>query len=133
VAIVDPCQVRKLAGAIGRLGNTDAINAAVIAHFAQAVRPAARPLPDDLSIRLAELMARRRQLVVMINAEKQHLARAQNRIAQSSFRAVLKRLEAERARADKAIDKLVEASPVWCAKQDLLKRCPVLVMSSPAL
>jgi transposase len=70
------------------------------------------------------LMARRRQLVVMINAEKQRLARAHDRIAQRSFRAVLKSLEAERARIDKAIDKLIEASPVWCAKQDLLKSVP---------
>jgi transposase len=124
VAIVNPRQVRKFAGAIGRLAKTDAIDAAAIAHFAQAVRPAARPLPDDLTIRLAELMARRRQLVVMINAEKQRLARAHDRIAQRSFRAVLKSLEAERARIDKAIDKLIEASPVWCAKQDLLKSVP---------
>jgi transposase len=124
VAIVNPRQVRKFAGAIGRLAKTDAIDAAVIAHFAQAVRPAARPLPDDLAIRLAELMARRRQLVVMINAEKQRLAKAHDRVAQSSFRAVLKRLEAERARIDKAIEKLIEASPLWCAKQDLLKSVP---------
>jgi transposase len=124
VAIVNPRQVRKFAGAIGRLAKTDAIDAVVIAHFAQAVRPTARPLPDDLSLRLAELMTRRRQLVVMINAEKQRLAKARDRIAQSSFRAVLKRLEAERARIDKAIDKLIEASPVWCAQQDLLKSVP---------
>jgi transposase len=117
VATVNPRQVRKFAGAIGRLAKTDA---AVIAHFAQAVRP----LPDDLAVRLAELMARRRQLVVMINAEKQRLAKARDRRAQSSFRAVLKRLEAERARIDKAINKLIEASPVWCAKQDLLKSVP---------
>ena len=128
VAIVNPRQVRKFAGAIGRLAKTDAIDAAVIAHFAQAVRPPARPLPDDLALRLAELMARRRQLVVMINAEKQRLGKARDRIAQSSFKAVLKRLEAERARIDKAIDKaidkLIEASPLWCAQQDLLKSVP---------
>jgi transposase len=124
VAIVNPRQVRKFAGAIGRLAKTDAIDAAVIAHFAQAVRPAARPLPDDLTIRLGELMARRCRLVVMINAEKQRLARAHDRIAQRSFRAVLKSREAERAPVDKALDKLIEASPVWCAKQDLLKSVP---------
>jgi transposase len=124
VAIVNPRQVRKFAGAIGRLAKTDAIDAAVIAHFAQAVRPAARPLPDDLSARLAELMARRRQLVVMINAEKQRLGKARDRIAQRSFKALLKSLEAERARIDRAIDKLIEASPLWCAQQDLLKSVP---------
>lgn len=124
VAIVNPRQVRKFAGAIGRLAKTDAIDAAVIAHFAQAVRPTARPLPDDLSARLAELTARRRQLVVMINAEKQRLAKARDRIAQRSFKALLKSLEAERARIDRAIDKLIEASPLWCAQQDLLKSVP---------
>ena len=136
VALVNPRQVRKFAGAIGRLAKTDAIEAcpragqrpdpwaAVIAHFAQAVRPAPRPLPDDLSVRLAELMARRRQLVVMINAKKQRLAKARDRIAQRSFKAVLKSLEAERGRIDRAIDKLIEASPLWCAQQDLLKSVP---------
>jgi len=124
VAIVNPRQVRKFAGAIGRLAKTDAIDAAVIAHFAQAVRPTPRPLPDDLSLRLAELMARRRQLVVMINAEKQRLGKAQDRIAQRSFKALLKSLQAERARIDRAIDKLIEASPLWCAQQDLLKSVP---------
>ncbi len=79
VAIVNPRQVRKFAGAIGRLAKTDAIEAAVIAHFAQAVRPTPRPLPDDLAVRLAELMARRRQLVVMINAEKQRLGKTRDR------------------------------------------------------
>jgi transposase len=113
--------VRKFAGAIGRLPKTDAIDAAVIAYFAEAVRPQPRPLPDDLLVRLQELMARRRQLVIMINAEKQRLAKAQDRVAQSSFKTVLKSLEAERARIDKAIDKLIEASPIWGAKQDLLK------------
>ncbi|MGA8381104.1 MAG: IS110 family transposase [Stellaceae bacterium] len=124
VAIVNPRQVRKFAGAIGRLAKTDAIDAAVIAHFAEAVRPQPRPLPDELASRLQELMARRRQLVVMINAEKQRLAKAHDPVAQRSFRALLKSLEAERARIDKAIDKLIEASPVWCAKQDLLKSVP---------
>jgi transposase len=113
-----------VAGAIGRLAKTDAIDAAVIAHFAQAVRPTVRPLPDDLSVRLAELMARRRQLVVMVNAEKQRFGKARDRIAQCSFKALLKSLEAERARIDKAIDKLIEASPLWCAQQDLLKSVP---------
>ena len=69
-------------------------------------------------------MARRRQLVVMINAEKQRLAKAQDRIAQRSFKALLEILEAERERIDQAIDKLIEASPFWCAKQDLLKSVP---------
>src|SRR5260370_9339569 len=85
VAIVNPRQVRKFAGAIGRLAKTDAIDAAVIAHFAQAVRPTARPLPDDLSVRLAELMARRPPLAGINNAEKHPLPQTQPRVAPRSL------------------------------------------------
>jgi transposase len=124
VAIVNPRQVRKFAGAIGRLAKTDAIDAGVIAHFADAIRPAPKPMPDALMLRLRELLARRRQLVVMINAEKQRLAKAADKLAQRSFKTILRSLEAERARIDRAIDKLIEDSPLCCARQDLLKSVP---------
>ena len=124
VAIVNPRQVRKFAGAIGRLAKTDAIDAGVIAHFADAIRPAPKPMPDALMLRLRELLARRRQLVIMINAEKQRLGKAADKLAQRSFKTILRSLEAERARIDRAIDKLIEESPVCCARQDLLKTVP---------
>jgi transposase len=124
VAIVNPRQVRKFAGAIGRLAKTDAIDAGVIAHFADAVRPEPKPMPDALSRRLRELLARRRQLVVMVNAERQRLAKAADQLAQRSFKTILRSLEAERARIDRAIDQLIQHSPVFCAKQDLLKSVP---------
>ncbi len=124
VAIVNPRQVRKFAGAIGRLAKTDAIDAGVIAHFAEAVRPEAKPMPDALSLRLRELLARRRQLVVMINSEKQRLSKAADKLAQRSFKTILRSLQAERERIDRAIDKLIEESPVFCARQDLLKSVP---------
>ncbi len=124
VAIVNPRQVRKFAGAIGRLAKTDAIDAGIIAHFADAIRPEPKPMPDALSLRLRELLARRRQLVVMINAEKQRLGKAADKLAQRSFKTILRSLQAERERIDRAIDKLIEDSPVFCAKQDLLKSVP---------
>ena len=138
VAIVNPRQVRKFAGAIGRLAKpvlgpangrtrgTDAIDAAVIAHFAEAIRPEPRPLPDRLSMRLRELLARRRQLVVMSNAERQRLAKARDQTARRSFQALLRSLEAERARIERALDKLIGTSPLWRAKEDLLKSVPGL-------
>ncbi len=124
VAIVNPRQVRKFAGAIGRLAKTDAIDAGVIAHFADAVRPDPKPMPDALSLRLRELLARRRQLVIMINAEKQRLAKAVDKLAQRSFKTILRSLQAEQERIDRALDKLIEESPVFCAKEDLLKSVP---------
>ena len=102
VAIVNPRQVRKFAGALGRLAKTDAIDAAVIAHFAEAMRPQPRPMPDELMVRLRELLARRRQLVVMINAEKQRLAKARDRHAQRSFKAVLQAASRPSAHASTA-------------------------------
>jgi transposase len=124
VAIVNPRQVRKFAEALGQLAKTDAIDARVIAHFAEAVRPPPRPLPDQTLTQLQELLARRRQLVIMINAEKQRFAKAESKITQHSCKAMLKSLEGERARIDRAIDKLVQGSPLWCGKLDLLTSVP---------
>jgi transposase len=124
VAIVNPRQVRKFAEALGQLAKTDAIDARVIAHFAEAVRPPPRPMPDPMMTQLQELLGRRRQLVVMINAEKQRFAKAESRITQRSHKAMLRSLEAEQARIDRAIDKLVRQSPLWCAKLDLLTSVP---------
>lgn len=124
VAIVNPRQVRRFAEALGQLAKTDAIDARVIAHFAEAVRPPPRPMPDPMMSQLQELLARRRQLVVMINAEKQRFAKAQSKVTQRSHKAMLKSLESERGRIDRAIDKLVQQSPLWCAKLDLLTSVP---------
>ncbi len=124
VAIVNPRQVRRFAEALGQLAKTDAIDARIIAHFAAAVRPTPRPLPDAMMLQLQELLARRRQLVVMINAEKQRRAKAESAMTQRSHKAIAKSLEAERARIDRAIDKLVQQSPLWCRKLDLLTSVP---------
>ena len=124
VAIVNPRQVRRFAEALGQLAKTDAIDARVIAHFAEAVCPPPRPMPDATMTQLRELLARRRQLVIMINAEKQRFAKAESKITQRSHKAMLRSLEAERARIDRAIDKLVQQSPLWCAKLDLLTSVP---------
>ena len=124
VAIVNPRQVRRFAEALGQLAKTDAIDARVIAHFAEAVRPMPRPIPDPMMGQLQELLARRRQLVVMINAEKQRLAKAESRVTQRSHKAMLKSLDAERGRIDRAIDKLIQQSPLWCKKLDLLTSVP---------
>ncbi len=69
VAVVNPRQIRDFARATGLLAKTDTLDARVIAHFAEAVRPAVRPLPTEQTQRLGELVARRRQLVEMLGAE----------------------------------------------------------------
>src|SRR4029077_15725786 len=90
VAIVNPRQTCKFAEALGQLAKTDAIDARVIAHFAEAVRPPPRPLSDAMMVQLQELLARRRQLVVMPNAEKQRFAKAASQVTQRSHRGLLR-------------------------------------------
>jgi transposase len=93
VAVVNPRQTRKFAAALGQLAKTDRIDAAVLAHFAEAIRPAARAVVDDALDRLQTLLARRRQLVVMRNAEKQRLGKASDPITQRSLKAMIAALD----------------------------------------
>jgi len=124
IAVVNPRQTRRFAGALGRLAKSDSIDAADIAHFAEAIRPEPRPLPDEQTVELRALLARRHQLVVMAGAEQQRHDRAETVLARRSCAAMLRSLRTEIARIERAIDKLITASPIFCAKQDLLKTIP---------
>lgn len=124
VAVVNPRQTRKFAGALGRLAKSDTIDAADIAHFAEAIQPQPRPMPDEQTVQLRALLARRHQLVVMAGAEQQRHDRAETALARRSCAAMLRSLKAEITRIERAIDKQITASPIFCAKQDLLKTIP---------
>lgn len=123
LVVVNPAQVRAFAKAIGRHAKTDAIDAAVIAHFADATRPAPRPLPDAATRLLADLVARRRQIIEMIGAERQREKRAPRRLKKSIAR-LLKALERELASVDADIDDAVRGSAVWRETEDLLASVP---------
>lgn len=120
LAVVNPRQVRDFAKSTGRLAKTDRLDAAVLAHFADAVRPPVRPLPDAEAVALADLLARRRQLVDMRTAEVNRLALAAPAIARG-IRAHVAWLDRQVRHADAALAAAVEASPVWRAKEDLLR------------
>jgi hypothetical protein len=75
VVVVNPAQVRAFAQALGKRSKTDLIDAAVIAHFAEATKPKLRQMPDEVTRLLADLVARRRQIVEMIAAEAQRTHR----------------------------------------------------------
>lgn len=74
--VVNPRQVRDFARATGRLAKTDRIDAEVLAHFAEAVQPEPRPLQDEKTQQLADLLIRRKQLLKMLTAERNRLRRA---------------------------------------------------------
>ncbi len=123
VVVVNPAQVRAFATALGQRAKTDPIDAAVIAHFAEATRPAPRPLPDEATRLLADLVTRRRQIVEMIGAERQREKRAPARIKKSIAR-LIKALEKELASVNADIDDSVRGSPAWRDKEDLLASEP---------
>src|SRR4051794_11280714 len=123
VAVVNPRQVRDFAKAIGRLAKTDRIDALVLARFAEAVRPPLRPLPDELSLELRALIARRRQLIEMMVAEKNRLSAA-SKAVRKRIAAHIRWLETELDRADKDLDHSIRQSPIWQEHEDLLRSAP---------
>src|SRR5574342_653288 len=79
VVVVNPRQVRDFARATGELAKTDELDAGILALFAERVRPAVRPLPDAEAQELAGLLARRRQLLEMLQAERNRLGQVFSR------------------------------------------------------
>lgn len=124
VVVVNPAQVRAFAQALGQRAKTDPIDAAVIAHFAALTRPPVRPLPDEATQRLADLVGRRRQIIAMMVAERQRLARATAPRLRRSIERLLAALQRELSEVDGEIDQDVRGSPAWRAKEDLLASVP---------
>jgi transposase len=123
VVVVNPRQVRDFAKATGQLAKTDTIDAEVLARFAEAVRPALRPLPDEASVELRALIARRRQITEMIVAENNRLSAASKSV-RKRIGAHIRWLNAELERADKDLDQSIRQSPIWCENEDLLRSVP---------
>ncbi|HEX2065794.1 MAG TPA: IS110 family transposase [Candidatus Thermoplasmatota archaeon] len=123
VAVVNPRQVRDFAKATGRLATTDALDAQVLAHFAAAVQPAARPLPDACTQELGALLTRRRQLVEMLTAERNRL-RSTPQGLRGRVQEHIRWLERHLAELDRELDQAVRASPAWRAKELLLRSVP---------
>jgi transposase len=124
VIVVNPAQVRAYANALGKRAKTDPIDAAVIARFVEATKPEIRPLPDTDTQLLAELVARRRQIVQMIGAERQREKRIVNRALKKSAARLILALSKELNVLDTGIDETVRGSPAWREKEDLLQSVP---------
>jgi transposase len=124
VVVVNPAQIRAFAKALGQRAKTDPIDAAVIAHFAEATKPQPRPLPDEATRLLADLVARRRQIVEMIGAERQREKRVTIPHLKKGIARLIKVLEKELTQLDADIDDAVRGSPAWLAKETLLASVP---------
>lgn len=123
VVVVNPRQVRDFAKATGRLAKTDALDAQMLAHFAEVMRPEPRPLPDEQTQALAAILARRRQLVEMLTAEKNRLGTA-GKPVRKSLRTHIAWLERELSHTDRGLAQTIRESPVWREKEALLRSTP---------
>jgi len=123
VAVVNPRQVRAFARAIGRLAKTDRLDAEAIARFAEAVRPPVRPLPDEETRRLGALVARRRQLLEMLTAERNRRHAAEP-LMHERLDAHLRWLEEALAEIERELDGAVRGNAAWRAKEELLRSVP---------
>jgi len=124
VIVLNPAQVRSFALALGRRAKTDPIDAAVIAHFVAAAEVEARPLPDEATRQLGELLGRRRQILAMIRAEHNRARRLAEPRLRASVARLVEALERELALLDGDIDSAVRASPAWREAEDLLTSVP---------
>ena len=123
VVVVNPRQTRDFARATGRLAKTDALDAAVLAHFAEAVRPPQRPLSDAQTQTLRQLLTRRRQLVGMRVAEGQRLTRA-GAAVRPGIEAHLAWLEQQLSALEDELRQALQQSPVWRERDALLRSVP---------
>ena len=124
VAVVNPAQIRAFGTALGQRAKTDPIDARLIARFAATTRPEARPLPDEATQRLADLVSRRRQIIAMIVAERQRQKRFPQRRLQKSIARLLEALQRELSEVEAEIDDDVRGSPAWRETEDLLASVP---------
>ena len=123
LAVVNPRQVRAFARATGRLAKTDRLDAPVLAQFGAAVRPSPQPLPSTEQTELAALVARRRQLLEMLVAEKQRRRTSRGRIRQQ-IQAHIGWLETQLAELEHDLHDQLRASPLWREQDDLLQGIP---------
>ena len=123
VAVVNPRQVRDFARSTGRLAKTDRLDAGILAHFAEAVRPEPRPLPDEQLQALTALIVRRRQVVEMLSAERHRLSSVRP-VMQTRIQAHIHWLEEELQRLDQDLQEMIRHSPLWREQEDLLRSVP---------
>ena len=125
VVAVNPRQVRDFAKATGQIAKTDAIDAAVLALFADKIRPPIRLLKDEATQELEALVVRRRQVVDMITAEKNRLLAAPpSKRVRTAIGRTIKHLQLQLEDIDRDLDDAVRGSPAWREKEDLLRSVP---------
>jgi transposase len=123
VAMINPRQGRDFAKATGRLAKTDAIDAQILAHFGEAMKPSVLAIESESARQLSELVSRRRQLVEMRTAEKNRSSRARGK-ALANIQAHLEYLEQTIKEVNQEIEQLNQNNQSSIDKINLVKTVP---------
>ena len=123
VVVVNPRQVRDFAKAVGRLAKTDRIDAEILAHFGEAVKPEVRPLKDEDTQILTALVTRRRQVIEMLTAEKNRMG-ISPKVVRKDIQKHIDWLQARLENIDRHLDSAIRNSPVWRETDNLLRSVP---------
>jgi transposase len=123
VVVINPRLARDFAKATGRLAKTDRLDAQVLAHYGEAIRPSCRPLPDADTQQLRALVDRRRQLIDMMSAEQSRLNTSPARI-RDSIEYHLTWLRQQVASLDNDLDSMLKTSPLWREYDAILQSTP---------
>lgn len=123
IVVVNPRQARDFAKSTGRLAKTDAIDADMLAHFGEAVRPEIRPLKDEEAQALTDLVNRRRQLIDMLTAEKNRLKQARS-LTCKDIKKHIAWLEKRLKDIENNLADVVQASPIWREKDQIIQSVP---------
>ena len=123
VVVVNPRQIRDFAKATGRLAKTDTLDARVMAHFAAAIHPTPRPIPDAQAQEFSAMLARRHQLVEMLTAEKNRLGTALKPV-KTGIQDHISWLEQELDKINSELRRHIQQSPIWREKDNLLQSVP---------
>ncbi len=124
VAVVNPRQARDFAKATGRLAKTDKIDALVLARFAEAIRPTPKAPPEAEALEFQAILARRRQIIGMLVAEKNRLGQSASKKVRSRLEAHIRWLEKELARIDRDLQEVIDESPTLKENEALLRSVP---------
>jgi transposase len=124
LAVVNPRQIRDFARATGQLAKTDALDAKAIARFAEAIKPEPRPVPDEQARALGELVARRRQVIEMMIAERNRRRRLSSRRLIKSVDRLLAVLQKELSELEQEVGQGIRGTPAWRERDELLRSVP---------
>jgi transposase len=119
VTVANPMHVRRFASATGQLAKSDKLDAQTIAYFGEALKPGPTELKPEKARLISDLLARRSQLLNMSTMEKNRLSILPKPL-HTSLKRHIKHLQTEVKRIELQLDKLIDQTPLWQERRDLL-------------